>query len=118
MYASGVQVKRTTVDGWYATSDGRLWSDKRLRYIGETATDGSGYLVTSTRINGKTTKLEVHSLICEAYHGPRPEGYQCNHKDLDKTNNHPDNLEWVSQADNMKHAWANGVHERSYVNGD
>lgn len=52
----------------------------------------------------------VHRLVAAAFHGPHPEGCgQVNHKNGIKTDNHPENLEWVSGAENTKHAVANGL---------
>jgi len=53
-------------------------------------------------------KIFVHKLVCEAFHGLRPNGYQCNHKDGNKENNKAINLEWVTASENMKHAYING----------
>lgn len=51
----------------------------------------------------------VHRLIGETFI-PNPDNLETiNHKDLDKENNEPYNLEWLSYADNNKHAWDNGV---------
>ena len=101
------------IPGWHVTGDGKLWSTYKQDYIGECIVNG--YKRTSTRIAGQTVAFNVHMLVCAAYHGPRPsDGHQCNHKDGDKLNNHPDNLEWVTQAENMQHAWSIGIHDRDH----
>lgn len=51
----------------------------------------------------------VHKLICEAFLGERPVGLQINHKDCDKKNNSVENLEYVTQTQNMQHAKKNGL---------
>ena len=48
----------------------------------------------------------VHRLVCEAFHGPRPDGMTINHKDGAKKNNRPENLEYLSHQENMNHAHA------------
>ena len=47
----------------------------------------------------------VHNLICTAFHGPKPsKSHVVNHIDFNKSNNKPENLEWVTQRENVKHA--------------
>jgi hypothetical protein len=51
----------------------------------------------------------AHHLVALAFLGEPPEGKtQINHKDNDRSNNRPDNLEWSNQTENVRHAWATG----------
>src|SRR5690606_19120684 len=54
----------------------------------------------------------VHVLVAEAFIGPKPKGMTVNHIDGDKTNNHATNLEYLSVADNIRHAFAMGLYPR------
>ena len=50
--------------------------------------------------NGIVKTLHVAHLVCEAFHGPRPEGYQCMHLDGDCANDRADNLAWGTVYEN------------------
>lgn len=80
------------------------------RYTLKTFPDKDGYRrVTLTSPAGKQAQITVHTLVAEAFIGPKPiEGMTVNHKDLNKTNNSADNLEWMSTQDNTEHARAAG----------
>lgn len=58
--------------------------------------------------NGTYEKaISVHRLVARAFI-PNPEGKrEVNHIDGDPSNNHVDNLEWVTKRENMDHAVAN-----------
>lgn len=46
--------------------------------------------------------MKVHRLVCEAFHGPPPEGRPyVIHIDEDAHNNRPENLRWGSQKENL-----------------
>ncbi len=68
-----------------------------------------GYLKVKLGKNG----VLVHHLVAEIYLGMRPQNLVINHKDCDKINNHPDNLEYVTIGDNIRHAITNGMHVAS-----
>lgn len=51
----------------------------------------------------------AHRVIWESVHGPLPADLTINHIDGDKQNNRLSNLEAVSQADNVRHAYATGL---------
>lgn len=66
----------------------------------------NGYMRTSITINGKQKHIQLHTLICSAFHGKQPEwATSVNHIDENKTNNKSDNLEWsnpIKQADSWR----------------
>lgn len=69
-----------------------------------------GYYKTMLkRDDGKYCSLTVHKFVALAFHGSKPKGKEINHKDGDKTNNAPDNLEYVTRSENILHAYRNGL---------
>jgi hypothetical protein len=68
-----------------------------------------GYLYVFPSAQGKRRVLYIHSLVAKAFIGPRPEGYEVNHRDGDKTNNTRANLEYVTGTDNIRHGFAEGL---------
>lgn len=57
-----------------------------------------GYL--RVQINGK--QYRVHRLVLEAFVGPCPEGFECDHSDRNRRNNALTNLRWLSRTDNNR----------------
>jgi hypothetical protein len=52
-------------------------------------------------------------LVAKAFFGlPTTDRPQVNHKDGNKQNNRPENLEWVSPSENMRHAHDSGLWRR------
>jgi hypothetical protein len=68
--------------------------------------DNNGYY--RFKLNNKP--LFEHVFIAEMFLGKRPDGLVINHKDGNKLNNNIDNLEYVTIAENIRHAVINGMH--------
>lgn len=73
-----------------------------------------GYFAVRVNVSGRRQARTIHSLVAEAFIGPRPDGAVINHKDTCKTNNRVDNLEYTTSAANAAHAQAHGL----YPSGD
>lgn len=65
-----------------------------------------GYLQVGLYKNGRAKIFLVHRLVASAFLGPCPPGFQVNHKDGNKANNHLDNLEYITPVENTRHAIA------------
>lgn len=93
-----------TMDDYTITKDGRVINNKWGREV-KPDKNGKGYL--RVHIVGK--KRFIHRMVAEKYI-PNPENKpQVNHIDGNKTNNNVENLEWVSNYENRKHAIAHGL---------
>ena len=67
--------------------------------------DTIGYNIVVLRSNNKSKTRKVHQLVCESFLNHTPCGHKLvvNHKDLNKLNNHVDNLEIITQRENVHH---------------
>jgi hypothetical protein len=89
-------------EGRYQASDqGRLRSKERGLLSPFLST--GGYLVATVRKDGKRYGTGAHRLIAEAW-VPNPESKpEINHKNGVRTDNRPENLEWVTRSENNLH---------------
>lgn len=82
----------------------------RPQYLAAARGFSEGYYFVSFSVDGKQHRRYVHRLVLTAFVSPPPfPKAQVNHKDGNKKNNFVGNLEWVTQNQNMKHAWDNGL---------
>lgn len=97
--------------GWYiASEDGNIYV-KHNMLKRKAFPNSCGYkLVALSCDGGKLKGFLLHRVILQTFKPiENPEKFQVNHIDGNKSNNHINNLEWVSQSDNMKHAYATGL---------
>ena len=72
--------------------------------------DGSGYLCVKLHREKQRKAFKIHRLVAMLFSPvDMMDDLTVNHKDLDKGNNRVDNLEWMSNEENVKHAWRNGA---------
>ena len=65
-----------------------VWAQKEKRYFIRSEKSG--------------LNLKIARLVCEAFHGPAPEGkLYVLHRDENSRNNRPDNLYWGTQKENL-----------------
>jgi hypothetical protein len=105
-------------EDYYAGDDGNIYTTKispRYNPKGELRilrprTHPSGYYYYGLFVGKGPNKQRLwrrgHRLIAEAFIGKIPKGKEVNHKDMDKHNNHPSNLEYLTRSENQLH-WRN-----------
>lgn len=75
----------------------------------------NGYLAVCLRKNGKGYAMPVHQLVATTFI-PNIENKECiNHIDHNPLNNHVDNLEWVTRAENNAHGLQNKNTKSKYL---
>ena len=80
--------------------------------------NSDGYRMVTLRAPGIEKKARVHRLVAMAFcDGHRP-GLEVNHKNGDKTNNHADNLEWVTTQENVIHSFRLGLRVPNVMLGE
>lgn len=106
---------------YYITTDGRVWTNQRKNGIErfmKFQVHKDNYLHVGLYQNGKQKIKRVHRLVAEAFI-PNPDGKPyINHKDGNRQNNDVSNLEWCTQAENVRHSisvlgkWSNSDRQR------
>lgn len=90
----------TVIHGYMISPDGIIWS----RLFGRSLRPynvADGYQGVALRHEGKTIRATVHSLVAEAFIGPRPAGFDVCHGDGDKSNNRFTNLRYATRTENI-----------------
>lgn len=102
------------MNGIYEISDmGSIRNIQTAKYL-TGGINSDGYYTVVLSNNGKTKSYKVHRLVAE--HFTRKPRIEVNHKNGIKTDNRAENLEFVTQHENILHAWANGICKRKYGN--
>ena len=67
-----------------------------------------GYKYCNISTKGIVTKVKIHRLVAKYFvNNTDKDKVIVNHKDLNKLNNHYNNLEWTTQKENVHHYFKN-----------
>lgn len=99
------KIKNIFNNRYKITSYGRIFdkmNNEMIQY------DHNGYKrITLSPEHKRKKKYFIHRLVAEAFLEKQPGKDFVNHKDLNKSNNHVENLEWVSSSENEFHKFQN-----------
>jgi hypothetical protein len=104
-------------DGYEVSNLGRI---RRVRHLPVTQIGhvrALGRITVSRRYQtvqlyryGRSSSHLVSRLVAEAFLGPPPTPlHEVNHRNGDRSNNRPGNLEWVTRAENVRHSVQTGL---------
>lgn len=94
----------------YEVSDlGRVRNSRTLRVLALSPNEYGYLYVSLPRSDEHSGRVRVHSIVADAFIGPRPDRHEVNHIDGDKTNNAVANLEYVTSGENKRHAYTTGL---------
>lgn len=104
---------------YYITKSGKLYSIYIKGAHGKTdinnphsvayGQDRDGYYRVVLSNQGCHQRIKIHQIMIKQFIGDIPDGMVVNHKDGNKHNNNLDNLEIITNLENIQHAWENGL---------
>ncbi|CAH6421814.1 HNH endonuclease [uncultured virus] len=89
---------------YYVNKEGEIISKRYLSFI-KPYKNESGYYVVSFKKNKKNIKKYLHRIVAETFIDNPQNKEQVNHRDGNPSNNHVDNLEWVTCSENIQHSF-------------
>ena len=111
IYEASSHGRIRSLDRTITRSDGQV---RRLKGRAMRATlNEHGYPFVDLRNQGKRRVRKVHSLVAEAFIGPRPDSMDVCHNDGNPANNHVDNLRYGTRSDNTLDKVRHGTHNNA-----
>lgn len=96
-------------------SENRFYSGTRTvkGRILKQSTDRNGYPIVAMSKNKRSICHCVHQIVSWAFHGFPSDGQVVDHLNGDKTDNRPENLEYVTRSENLRRAHKMGLYPQS-----
>lgn len=82
------------------SEDGRVFRNVKSKKQLRQHKSNQGYWLVDPCIKGNRRTVTVHSLVAECWLGEKPDGYEIDHQDKNKNNNHYTNLRYVTHSEN------------------
>lgn len=98
-----------THPNYRVSDDGEKVQNIRTGRILKQCDNNKGYRTVNLYNNGMKTTIGVHRLVAEQYINGGDSELTVNHRDGNKHNNRPDNLEWATYSENELHAHRMGL---------
>lgn len=111
-----VTYKNITFSKYFFDSKGNILNKNKEKL--KPWDDGRGYYVVDiTDDDGESFRVKIHNAVAETYNGKRPKDAIVQHKDGNKHNNAPGNLEYLTQKENVAHAQV-AIKGKEYLSND
>ncbi len=85
------------------SEQGEIYSERLKGFRSSTENDEGYMKIALTDEYGYNTHFSVHELVMMVFEGPRPVGYEVNHKNGTKNDNRYENLEYSLPTENSQH---------------
>lgn len=95
-------IGRVRSTDWIIHSTSGQTYPHRGKMLTHTKDTQTGYLSVKLRVDGTSRRRTVHSLVAEAFIGPRPEGMEVCHNDGNRQNPRLENLRYDTSSNNHK----------------
>jgi len=112
----GISFKMRYDNSLIVCSNGNIYkkcNDGLYRLTQTELNPSSRYLYVSIRVNGKMKNLLAHRIVAETFLENKENLPTVNHIDGNRENNSVENLEWCSQAENVRHMV--NMHKQRYL---
>lgn len=116
---TGFGVEVPGYPNYYIRADGEIYSIRSKKYL-KPKLHHSGYLAIGLCNNGDKKDFYVHRLVASVFLMPVQGKDKVNHKNMNKLDNNVENLEWVTDEENLVHAIINKnfVHRKAVSQHD
>lgn len=113
------RVARYPASKFYEVSDcGRVRNHRGIMPQSISGKRTNGYPAVGISDGRSHKPVTVATLVCEAFHGPRPPGMVVRHLDGDRLNSRAENLCWGTPAQNSADRIRHGTHARGEQNSN
>jgi len=103
-------------DNYLVSNKGRIMNGKTGKIL-KPRDDRRGYEKVDLYQNGKSKSLKVHRIVAQAFIDNPNDLETVNHIDENKHNNNVENLEWMSNGDNIRYSQAKPVEQYDFESG-